>query len=35
MQINYLAVVKLEYQHTHTQSSGDQNKVTFQFAIGF
>jgi hypothetical protein len=33
--INYLAVVKLEYQHTHTQISGDLNKVTFQFAIGF
>jgi hypothetical protein len=33
--INYLAVVKLEYQYTHTQLSKDFNKVTFQFAIGF
>ena len=33
--INYLAVVKLEYQHTNTQLNGDFDKVTFQFAVGF
>ena len=34
-QINYLAVVKLEYQHTHTQLNGTNDKVTMQVAIGF
>lgn len=34
-QINYLAVVKLEYQYTHTEMDGDLNRVTAQFAIGF
>jgi len=34
-QINYLAVVKFEYQHTNTQRNGKFDKFTFQFAIGF
>ncbi|MBD0280179.1 MAG: hypothetical protein ICV81_19780, partial [Flavisolibacter sp.] len=33
--INYLAVVKLEYQYDHTQLSGSGNKGTLQIAIGF
>ncbi|MGN6619080.1 MAG: hypothetical protein ACTHJ5_18035 [Ilyomonas sp.] len=34
-QINYLAVVKLEYQHTKSEIEGLDDKVTAQFAIGF
>ena len=34
-EINYLAVVKLEYQYQHSELSGNTNKVTAQFAIGF
>jgi hypothetical protein len=33
--INYLAVVKLEYQHLDSEHGGDQNKFTVQVAIGF
>ena len=34
-QINYLAVVKLEYQHTKYELEGKQDKLTLQVAIGF
>jgi hypothetical protein len=34
-EINYLAVVKLEYQHLNTDILGSMNKLTAQFAIGF
>ena len=34
-QINYLAVVKLEFQHQHFEIGGNVNKVTAQVAIGF
>jgi hypothetical protein len=34
-QINYLAVVKLEYQHTKQEMEGTNDKLTMQFAIGF
>ncbi len=34
-QINYLAVVKLEYQYQQSAMEGNLNKVTVQFAIGF
>jgi hypothetical protein len=34
-QINYLAVVKLEYQYTHSELNGFDNRITTQFAIGF
>ena len=34
-EINFLAVVKLEYQYTHSELNGINNKVTAQFAIGF
>ena len=34
-QINYLAVVKLEYQYLHSEMNGNSNRVTAQFAIGF
>lgn len=34
-EINYLAVVKLEYQHTNTDILGNMNKLTAQIAIGF
>lgn len=34
-QINYLAVIKLEYQHQHAQTEGNTNTITAQFAIGF
>ncbi len=34
-QINYLAVIKLEYQHQHAEIEGTTNKITAQFAIGF
>ena len=33
--INYLTVVKLEYQHEQTEIAKDINKVTFQIAVGF
>jgi len=33
--INYLTVVKLEYQHESTELAKDINKVTFQIAVGF
>jgi len=34
-EINYLAVVKLEYQYQHSELLNNTNKVTAQFAIGF
>lgn len=34
-EINYLAVVKLEYQHQNSQLHNATNKITVQFAIGF
>lgn len=34
-EINYLAVVKLEYQHVDADVAGTINKLTAQFAIGF
>ncbi|HMH35166.1 MAG TPA: hypothetical protein VK543_19150 [Puia sp.] len=34
-QINYLAVVKLEYQHMKADIEGNVDKFTAQFAIGF
>jgi hypothetical protein len=34
-QINFLAVVKLEFQHQDFQFGGDSNKLTAQVAIGF
>lgn len=34
-EINYLAVLKLEYQHQKSQLSKMADKVTFQLAIGF
>jgi hypothetical protein len=34
-QINYLAVVKLELQHQHTELQGNTNSITAQFAVGF
>jgi hypothetical protein len=34
-QINYLAVIKLEYQHMHSEFDRTDDKVTAQFAIGF
>ncbi len=34
-QVNYLAVIKLEYQHQHAESDGNANTITAQFAIGF
>jgi hypothetical protein len=34
-QINYLAVIKLEYQYQHAEIGGNSNKITAQFAIGF
>lgn len=33
--INYLAVVKLEYEHDNSQMNGNSNKMTAQIAIGF
>ena len=33
--INYLTVVKLEYQYEQTELEKDMNKLTFQIAIGF
>lgn len=34
-EINYLAVVKLEYQYQHAEKEGNINRITAQFAIGF
>ncbi len=34
-QLNYIAVIKLEYQYTHSELTGDGNKLIAQFAIGF
>jgi hypothetical protein len=34
-QINYLAVLKLEYQHTDAALEGKDDRLTFQVAIGF
>lgn len=34
-EINYLSVVKLEYQHFNTDLQGKSDKITAQFAIGF
>lgn len=34
-EINFLAVVKLEYQYEHREIAGNENRVTAQFAIGF
>ncbi|MEO6289196.1 MAG: hypothetical protein ABIO76_04720, partial [Ginsengibacter sp.] len=34
-EINYLAVIKLEYQYKHSELTNNTNKVTAQFAIGF
>ena len=34
-EINFLAVIKLEYQYQHSEFLSSQNKVTAQFAIGF
>jgi hypothetical protein len=34
-EINYLAVVKLEYQYQHSEFLKNSNKITAQFAIGF
>jgi hypothetical protein len=33
--INYLAVLKLEYQYQHSELTGSSNKVTAQLAVGF
>lgn len=34
-QLNYLAVIKLEYQHNDSELRGNGNKLIAQFAIGF
>ena len=34
-QINYLAVIKLEYQHQHAETERNTDKLTAQVAIGF
>ena len=34
-QINYLAIVKLEYQHQNSEKQPDVNKIATQIAIGF
>lgn len=34
-EINYLAVVKMEYQYQHSDNFNSTNKITLQFAIGF
>ncbi|HEX8334612.1 MAG TPA: hypothetical protein VF622_18450 [Segetibacter sp.] len=34
-QLNYLAVIKLEYQHLNTEKEVVTNKISAQFAIGF
>jgi hypothetical protein len=33
--INYLTVVKLEYQYEETELERNINKLTFQIAVGF
>jgi len=35
LQINYLAVIKLEYQRQHFQFGGTSDKITAQVAVGF
>jgi hypothetical protein len=34
-QVNYLAVIKMEYQHTKQELEGNDDKITLQVAIGF
>jgi hypothetical protein len=34
-EINYLAVIKLEYEHDNREMAGRLNRITAQFAIGF
>jgi hypothetical protein len=34
-EINYLAVIKLEYQYQHDEKEGNTNSISAQFAIGF
>jgi len=34
-EINYLAVVKLEYQYKYSNKTGETNNLFFQFAVGF
>ncbi|GJM29694.1 MAG: hypothetical protein DHS20C17_23290 [Cyclobacteriaceae bacterium] len=34
-EINYLAVVKLEYQYEHHEETGNENRIVAQFAVGF
>ena len=34
-QVNYLAVIKLEYLYEHSEMEANINKITAQFAIGF
>jgi hypothetical protein len=34
-EINYLAVIKLEYEHDNREIAGRLNRITAQFAIGF
>jgi hypothetical protein len=34
-QVNYLAVIKLEFQHQNAEFEGSADKLTAQFAIGF
>jgi len=34
-QINYLSVVKLEFQHQNSELEGNRNSITAQFAVGF
>lgn len=34
-EINYLAVVKLEFKHTYSETGGKSDRVSAQFAIGF
>ena len=34
-EINYLAVLKLEYQHIDAEMTGISNKLTAQFAVEF
>lgn len=34
-EINYLAVVKLEYQYEHHEVTGNESRIVAQFAVGF
>ncbi len=34
-EINYLAVLKLEYQHTKSQLHNNSDNIIFQIAVGF